>query len=81
MIVRESPNVDVIMAGSWMIFSWTGVDHGRHHAWGVGSLISGQNTHTNLSVDAIKVGPWMIFAWTGLDHARPHAWKLEGGNL
>ena len=83
MIVRESPSVDAIKVGPWMIFAWTGVDHGRHHAWEwEASPVARIHMimRANLSVDAMKVGPWMIFAWTGLEHGRHHAWKWEGGN-
>ena len=32
LIMHENPSVDVIKVGPWMTFSWTGLDHGRHHA-------------------------------------------------
>ena len=86
MIVRENPSVDVIIVikvGPRMVLSWTGKDHGRHHAWEwEASLVTRRHMimRANVSVDAIKVGPWMIFAWTGLDHGHHHACKWEGGN-
>ena len=33
MIMHANLSEDASKVGPWMIFAWSGLDHGRHHAW------------------------------------------------